>query len=68
MQGQSQGEGARLPPLQLWERLPGRSYMGARELGKERAHRPGREWKAVQGHRLFPADGGFLRVGEGGER
>lgn len=67
MRGQQQGEGASLPSLQLWERILGRSYMGERELGKEGAPRLGREWKAVQGHGLSPADGCFLRVGAGGE-
>lgn len=67
MQGQPQGEDAILPQRQLWERTPGRSCMGARGLGKGPAPKLGWEWKAVQGHRLFPADGRFLRVGVGGE-
>lgn len=68
MQGQPQGEDARLPQGQLWERIPGRSCMGTRGLGNRPAPRLGLEWEAVQGHGLFPADGRFLRVGVGGER
>lgn len=60
MQGQPQGEDASLPQRQLWEVIPGRSYMGARGLGNGPAPRLGLEWKAVQGHGPFPADGRFL--------
>lgn len=54
MQGPPQGEDASLPQLQFWERIPGRSYMGARELGKEGAPRSRWERKAVRGHGLSP--------------